>query len=523
MSHLREPLHCTVTRRQFLRHAGAAAAAPLALFEQPALSTLRFAPAGTVVNDVHSRMNPTVVRGIIRPADAAELRRAIAETASAGERLCVAGGRHAMGGQQFADNGVLVDTRSMNRVLSLDRERGLARVEAGIQWPELIEQLGRMQQEGSDPGVEAGSQAPPNGRSAHPVWSIRQKQTGADRLTIGGAVSANVHGRGLSMKPFVEDVESFDLIDARGELRTCSRSENAELFRLVVGGYGLFGVVSAVTLRLMPRTLLRRRVELTDTGRLMERFEQRIAEGCLFGDFQFEIAADSPGFLRRGVLSCYQPVDGDAAAVPKRASLSADDWSRLIELAHADKRRAFDEYSRYYLSTDGQLYASDTHQLSLYLDDYHDALNRRLGGRGSETIAELYVPRERLAWFMVAAAEVLRAMRADVIYGTIRLIERDDETFLPWARRPYACVVINLHVDHTGHSVLLALETFRLLAREALSRDGSFYLTYGRFATREQIEAAYPRFRDFLRRKQQLDPRERFTSEWYKHHVGLFA
>ena len=37
---------------------------------------------------------------------------------------------------------------------------------------------------------------------------------------------------------------------------------------------------------------------------------------------------------------------------------------------------------------------------------------------------------------------------ADLIYGTIRLIEPDTETALPWAREPYACVIFNLHVDH---------------------------------------------------------------------------
>src|SRR2546426_3974465 len=81
-------------------------------------------------------------------------------------------------------------------------------------------------------------------------WGIRQKQTGADRLSIGGALAANAHGRGLLFKPFVGDVESFVLVDADGIPRTCSREENAELFRLAIGGDGPFGVVTS--LRLAP-------------------------------------------------------------------------------------------------------------------------------------------------------------------------------------------------------------------------------------------------------------------------------
>ena len=91
--------------------------------------------------------------------------------------------------------------------------------------------------------VEAGSSGPRSWTTSdRPRGAIRQKQTGADRLSLGGALSANGHGRGLTMKPIVSDVESLTLIGPDGELRTCSRDENADLFALVAGGYGLFGV-----------------------------------------------------------------------------------------------------------------------------------------------------------------------------------------------------------------------------------------------------------------------------------------
>ena len=46
-----------------------------------------------------------------------------------------------------------------------------------------------------------------------------------------------------------------------------------------------------------------------------------------------------------------------------------------------DKSQAFAEYARYYMATDGQLYWSDTHQLSDYPDGYHDDLDRELERR----------------------------------------------------------------------------------------------------------------------------------------------
>ena len=63
-------------------------------------------------------------------------------------------------------------------------------------------------------------------------------------------------------------------------------------------------------------------------------------------------------------------------------------------------------------------------------------------------ITELYVPRDRLADFMAAVGDDFRAHGVDVIYGTIRLIERDDESVPGVGARPYACVIFNRHTDH---------------------------------------------------------------------------
>jgi FAD/FMN-containing dehydrogenase len=105
----------------------------------------------------------------------------------------------------------------------------------------------------------------------------------------------------------------------------------------------------------------------------------------------------------------------------------------------------------------------------------------------------------------------------DFIYGTIRLIEAERETALPWAREPWACVIFNLHIDHRPQDVARAAEHFRRLIDHALRRGGSYFLTYHRFAERAQLEAAHPAIRDFLAAKQRLDGQGIFQSDWYRH------
>lgn len=426
--------------------------------------------------------------------------------AASGEAISICGARHAMGGQQFGTDTTLLDLTQLRGIGPVDRARGLVECDAGVMWPDLIRALHEQQ---DDRG---------------PVWSIRQKQTGADRLTLGGALAANAHGRGLRMRPMIEDVEAFTLVDAAGDLRRCSRTEHAELFRLAIGGYGNFGVITSVCLRLSPRRKLERIVEVITLNQLMPALAARIAAGFLYGDFQFSIDERSPDFLQRGVFSCYRPVDDDAPVSGERNELRPADWERLLYLAHSDRAQVFAEYAGYYLTTNGQRYWSDTHQLSVYLDHYHHDLDRRLGAtvKATEMITELYVPRVRLMEFMRRAAEELRPRGVPVIYGTVRLIERDTESFLAWAREDWACIIFNLHTEHSPAGIERAADAFRALIDVALALGGSYFLTYHRWARRDQVERAYPQFRNFLSLKTHHDPAHRFQSDWWRHYEKVF-
>ena len=175
------------------------------------------------------------------------------------------------------------------------------------------------------------------------------------------------------------------------------------------------------------------------------------------------------------------------------------------------------------MKTDGQLYWSDTMQLSTYLDDYHKDVDELFNTpRASEIISELYVPRDRLPQFMQACRELFINESVDLIYGTIRLIEKDDETFLPWAKESYVCVIFNLHTEHGHEGIRKSANVFRKLISAALSFGGNYFLTYHRFIEKDDLEACYPKFAEFLKLKLKFDPDEIFQSQWYRHYRSLF-
>ena len=106
---------------------------------------------GASVNDIHSQLNETRVAAIVKPRDLGELRSTLTEARRSDQSISIAGGRHSMGGQQFGEGTVLIDTRTLDRVLSFDPATGHLTVQGGIQWPALLAYLERAQAGSSRP------------------------------------------------------------------------------------------------------------------------------------------------------------------------------------------------------------------------------------------------------------------------------------------------------------------------------------------------------------------------------------
>jgi FAD/FMN-containing dehydrogenase len=453
------------------------------------------------LNDVQSQLNATHVDRVSKPASMAELQALLVDAKKKGRAISVSGGKHAMGCQQFGSGNEHIDLTGLKQIRQLDTAKGLMTFEAGIQWPELIDELHRLQ-----PGDEP--------------WTIREKQTGVDAVTLAGSLSANVHGRGLHFPPIVHDVESIELLTAAGEVLTCSRRENAELFSLAIGGYGLFGIITAVTLRLVRQFKVRRDVELITLKDLPDRLAARLKDGALFGDCQYSVDLSGPAEDHPGVFPCYVPVPSETPVTADPEGFSEKDWAALYKLIRTDKRQAFEEYAEHYQRTHGQVYWSDRHQLAGEFVGHRTAVQADIG---TEMITEVYVSHDNFLPFMERIRQDLVASNADLTYGTIRYIEADTETFLPWAKERSVCVVCNLHVRHTEAGISKAKRDFRQIIDRAIEFGGSFYLTYHRWASAQQIAACYPTIREFFQLKRKYDPQLLFQSDWYRQYAAELA
>ena len=133
-------------------------------------------------------------------------------------------------GETVAFGGLALDMTGMSKVKHVDRDRMLARVEAGIFWHSMAEVLRRQ-------GLDYIS-APLNFTSSV-----------GGTIAVGG-IDVNACKWGCSADQCV----AMEVVTPTGEIVECSESENPQLFERVLLGYGQFGVVTEATMRIRPYT-----------------------------------------------------------------------------------------------------------------------------------------------------------------------------------------------------------------------------------------------------------------------------
>jgi FAD/FMN-containing dehydrogenase len=125
------------------------------------------------------------------------------------------------------DGGGLIAARRLGRILSFDAASGVIVCEAGVLLDEVLEL-----------GVPAG-------------W-FPPVTPGTCFVTIGGALANDVHGKNHHRAgTFGRHVLAFELARSDGSRLSCTPTQNAELFAATIGGMGLTGLVTQVTLQMM--------------------------------------------------------------------------------------------------------------------------------------------------------------------------------------------------------------------------------------------------------------------------------
>lgn len=184
------------------------------------------------------------------------------------------------GDPALAARGSVLDVTGLDRFIAFDPATGMLSCEAGTSLEEIV-------------------------RTFAPRGWFPAITPGTKHVTIGGCIANDVHGKAHHVDGcFSTCVERFDLLVASGEVLTCSRDQNADLFWATSGGLGLTGVIVRATIRLRPiETAFFRQEAIVVSGlsALLAAFEEYDAR------YPFSVAWIDPlatgAALGRGVLT----------------------------------------------------------------------------------------------------------------------------------------------------------------------------------------------------------------------------
>lgn len=458
---------------------------------------------GGVVNDA-SCLNEVSVHGVVRPGSEDDVVQAVAYARHNDLAVSVSGTRHAMGGQASYPGGLLLDMRGLDAV-TVDAEAGTVRVGAGATWRSVLETLHA------------------EGRAVAAMPSI-------DILSVGGTVSVNAHGVDFRRGSIAGTVRSLRLVAADGTVRHIDRESDPDLFGAVIGGYGLFGVITEVELETVQNTMYQLEQRVIPSADLATTYLEDVVPDEDVRLMYAHLSTAPSSFLSEVILYTYRDTGGTPGAVVEpipplkdtqdsrvgRLALNLARHGGVFQEARwAAQKHVLPSFQPCARSRNAALRDAEACLVARTQAKYNGLglINHKLPDR-TDVLHEYFVEPHRLGEFLAAAAPVLRDHDAVLLSASVRVVHRD-EVLLSYAQGDRLSVVLYLSQDlsDAGNTDMAGLT--RRLVRLALEHEGTFYLPYQPHYTREQVAQAYPTLDEFFTLKRHHDPEERFRNALY--------
>ncbi|MCP3904748.1 MAG: FAD-binding oxidoreductase [Planctomycetes bacterium] len=335
---------------------------------------------------------------------------------------------------------------------------------------------------------------------------------GTRYVTVGGAIASDVHGknhhRDGSISAFVE---SFELLTASGEMLTCSRHENSDVFWATIGGMGLTGIIVSARIRLMPVETAYITMR-TDRAKNLDEALERFAEldtGYRYSVAWLDCTAGRRALGRSVLMHGEHTARDELAPAEAHSPLSLTAKARRTVRFFAPRFalspltvRAFNR-TYYARQRDGTR--------RVRLDSFMFPLDavahwNRLYGRRGFIQYQLVLPNHTAREGLVEILDrIVRAGAASFLSVLKRLGPLNDAHL----SFPIEGWTLALDMPNTGAPLL---ELVRALETLTLKHEGRVYLTKDATLTRDAFEAMYPRLDEFKEIKRRLDPQQRFTS-----------
>ncbi|HYL91789.1 MAG TPA: FAD-binding oxidoreductase [Alphaproteobacteria bacterium] len=471
---------------------------PTVLMAEAKALPIVFRQSGGFTNDA-SHLNRTAIYGVVQIKTEDDIRQALQFARERKLKVTCAGQQHSMGGQTFTHGGLVLDLRKFNGIV-LDKANRRVTVQAGVRWWQLQELLDR------------------EGLSVRAMQSI-------NIFSIGGSLSVNGHGLDPSPGPVAPTVQAVRVMLSSGEVVRATPTENPELFRHVLGGYGLFGVILDAELEVVDNEMYARKTLYMDYRDYPKYYREQVEGNNQVGLVFGRLSMAPQSFLRETAVHVFSKVQFEGQLPP----LQPAEHDKLIRFViNFSKTGGLGRWLRWTLekrADSGQFGCVSRNQalnqkepcLIVRNEEMYDSmayLKNRL--RDTDILQEYFVPYDRMPEFVDGLRETVERNHANLLNVTIRTVHKDRVTALPYAKQDMFGFVLYFNVKFNDKDNEILRQTTQDLIDVAQRAGGTYYLPYQLFYSREQLLRSYPEIVDFFVMKKKYDPDGLFSNMFYQ-------
>ena len=395
------------------------------------------------------------------------------------------------------DDALVLDMLTFNKILALDTKTKVITVQSGATWEQIQ-------------------------NYANPYGLAIKVMQASNIFTVGGSLGSNVHGNDPRFGPIIETVRSFRLLTADGSILNVSRTENPELFRLVIGGFGLFGVVLDVDLELMDNEVYQGTSIVMDYKGYPGYFEKRIRRNPNVGIHSAKLSVAPESLLREVVSTTYERTNQQPAEV-FHLQAEKNVWRNRLLFGLS---RSYDwgkslrwKLQRRLEAKVGQTQIACRNNVMrpiVKFLDYHST-------KDTDILQEYFVPVENFVGFINGLRELVKSDRVNLTSVTVRYVPQHTEAHVSYAKQDSLAVVLYINQELSKEGIGKAGVWTRKLVDLVLNGGGSYYLTYQLYPTPAQIRQAYPEIDSSFEKKRTYDPKELFMNKFYERYAGIFG
>ncbi|MBS4198295.1 FAD-binding oxidoreductase [Bacillus sp. FJAT-49732] len=443
----------------------------------------------SLMSDV-GRLVPIKVKEVVKGLEVEEMKNLLQEAKEQNLKVSIAGKQHSQGGHTYYKDGIVLDMTTYNKVIKVDPEEKLITVQSGATWADVQETI-------------------------NPYGLCIKTMQAPNIFTIGGSMSVNVHGRDIRFGPLIESILSFRLMNANGDILNVSRTENEELFRLVNGGYGLFGIILDVDIELTDDVLYKVSNEWIDYHDYPEYFKEKVLNYRDVEMHNARISVAPKSFLTEMYVTNYSLTD----------EKKLEDYTDLVDEKYVRRNKFAFGLSRNSDWGKNFVWFVQKHAFKEGKEKFISRNNvmrpeveflNYEGKNDTDILQEYFVPVDDFPEYVDRLREILTENDLNVLNITVRHVPKNEEAFLSYAKEDMFALVFYINQGISAKEIEKTGEVIRKIIDLTLEMGGSYYLPYYHYPTKEQMREAYPLTDEFFQKKKEYDPDERFMNQFYE-------